>query len=154
MKKELAPIVLNKEEQLALGQLTSKGRPAVRQVKRVQVLWALHQGEKAAPAAHLAGVSLATVYNIHHPYLTGGLKGARQEAVRSGQPRKVTDRVEAEVTKLACSPAPDGRSRWTVRLINQKLIELGYELDDASGRLVLKKASSNPGSKSSGVSAR
>ena len=154
MKKELAKIVLSREEQLELAELMSKGRPAVRQVKRARVLLALHQGEKPAQAAQRAEVSLATAYNIHHRYLEGKLAAALAEKPRSGQPRKVTERVEAEVTRLACSEAPEGRSRWTVSLINQKLVELGYELEDESVRLVLKKVSLSPGRKDNGVLAR
>lgn len=154
MKKELVKVILSKEEQVELTALISKGRPAVRQVKRAQVLLALHQGKKPVSAARLAGVSPATVYNIHNRYLTGGLPVALVEAPRSGQPRKVTERVEAEVTRIACSEAPEGRSRWTVRLINERLVELGYQLEDESVRLVLKKVSASLGSRSSGVSAR
>ena len=108
----------------------SKGRSAVRQVKRARVLLALHQGEKPAQAAQRAEVILATAYNIYHRYLEGKLAAALAEKPRSGQPRKVAEQLEAEVTRIACSEAPASRSRWTVRLINEKLVELGYKLED------------------------
>ena len=82
---------------------------------------------------------MATVYNTHHSYVKGQLN-ALEEKPRPGQPRKVTPEVEAAVTSIACSEAPEGTSRWTVALINEKIIEMGYQVHDESVRLILKKA--------------
>jgi putative transposase len=154
MKQELVKVVLSEQQQAELASLTRKGKQAVRKVKRARVLLALHQGEKPSEAARLAGVSQATVYNIHNRYLSGKLKAALAEKPRSGQPRKVTQRVEAAITRIACSEAPEGRSRWTVSLINNQLVTLGYQVDDESVRLVLKKANSSPGLKGNGALGR
>jgi transposase len=151
MKKELAKVVLSQQEQNELEQLLRKGKHSVRKVKRARVLLELAKGEKPAQVALLAGVSQATVYNLHNRYLAGKLAAALEEKPRSGQPRKVTQRVEAQVSRIACSQAPEGRSRWTVNLINKQLVELGYQVDDESVRLVLKKVNSNPGKKGSGA---
>jgi transposase len=123
-------------------------------VKQARVVLELAKGEKPAQVALLAGVSQATVYNIHNRYLAGKLVLALEEKPRSGQPRKVTQRVEAEVSRIACSQAPEGRSRWTVNLINKRLVELGYQVDDESVRLVLKKVNLSLGKKDTGVSDR
>lgn len=152
MKKELAKVVLSEQEQNELEQLLRKGKQSVRKVKRARVLLELAKGEKPVQVALLAGVSQATVYNLHNRYLAGKLALALEEKPRSGQPRKVTPRVEAEVTRIACSQAPEGTSRWTARLINKQLVELGYQVDDESVRLVLKKASLSLGKRGSGVS--
>ncbi len=154
MKKELVKVVLSEQEQNELEQLFRKGKQSVRKVKRARVLLELAKGEKPAQAALLAGVSQATVYNIHNRYLEGKLSLALAEKPRSGQPRKVTQRVEAEVTRIACSQAPEGTSRWTVRMINKRLVELGYQVDDESVRLVLKKVSLSLGKKGSGASGK
>jgi transposase len=154
MKKELVKVVLSEAEQNELEQLLRKGKQSVRKVKRARVLLELSRGEKPSQVALLAGVSQATVYNIHNRYLEGKLALALEEKPRSGQPRKVTQRVEAEVSRIACSQAPEGRSRWTVKLINKQLVELGYQVDDESVRLVLKKVNSSLGKRGSGVSVR
>jgi transposase len=133
--------------------LLSKGKHSVRKLKRAQILLQLHRGKQAAVIAEAVGVSLATVYNVHGRYLEDKL-AALQEKPRPGQPRKVTPELEAAVTRIACSPAPEGRSRWTVSLLNERIVELGYEVHDESVRQILKKASSSPGSKSSGASAK
>lgn len=77
---------------------------------------------------------LATVYNVHGNYLKEKL-AALQEKPRPGQPRKVTPELEAAVTRIACSQAPAGYCRWTVSLINERIVKLGYEVHDESVRL-------------------
>lgn len=145
MSQLLDKIVLSREEQAVLATLVSKGTHPVRQVKRAQILLQLHQGKKPVVIAQELDVSLATVYNLQHRYGKGQLQEALGEKPRSGQPRKVTPAVEAAVTRIACSEAPDGKARWTVALINEKMITLGYELHDESVRRILKKASLSPG---------
>lgn len=144
-------MVLSEQEQNELEQLLRKGKQSVRKVKRARVLLELAKGEKPSQVALLAGVGQARVYNIHNRYLKGKLGLALEEKPRSGQPRKVTQRVEAEVTRIACSEAPEGTSRWTVRLINERLVELGYQVEDESVRLVLKKVSLSPGKRGNGA---
>ncbi len=79
----------------------------------------LETNKKVPDIAQEAEVSEATVYNVYHRYKPSKLDEALEERPRSGQPRKVTPRLEAEVTRIACSAAPEGRSRWTVDLIHQ-----------------------------------
>ncbi len=153
MGKRIAQVRLSDEELASLELVLSKGKRSVRQVKRSQVLLHLHSGKQPAVIAEAVGVSLATVYNVHGRYLQQKL-GALQEKPRPGQPRKVTAEVEAAVTHLACSQAPEGHARWTVSLINERIVQLGYQVHDESVRQILKKVNSSPGSKSSGASAK
>lgn len=145
MRKTIARIELSFEQQAELKALINKGKHSVRKVKRARILLESFAGKKPEVIAQQVGVSLATVYNIHKRYEQQGMQAALAEKPRSGQPRKVTPQVEATVTQIACSAAPQGRTRWTVRLINEKLITLGYELEDESVRLILKKVNSSPG---------
>lgn len=153
MGKRLDKVELSAAETATLEKLLSKGKHAARKVKRAQILLHLDKGKQPKAIAEAVGVSLATVYNVHGRYLQDTL-AALEEKPRPGQPRKVTPEVEAAVTRIACSQAPEGFSRWTVSLINERVVQLGYEVHDESVRLILKKASSSPGSKSSGASAR
>jgi transposase len=132
-------IELSAAEVIALKLLVSKGKHPVRKVKRAHILLKLHEGNKHSAIAEAVGVSLATVYNIHDRYLAGKLTALNEKA-RTGQPRKVTPQVEAAVTRIACSQAPAGKARWTVSLINETIVKLGYELNDETVRLILKKA--------------
>jgi putative transposase len=130
---------LSESDLATLKFLVRKGKHAVRKVKRAQILLKLNEGRSHSEIAQAVGVCLATVYNIHDRYLAGGLE-ALEEKARTGQPRKVTAEVEAAVTRIACSQAPAGKARWTVSLIHEKIVALGYELNDESVRLILKKA--------------
>ena len=55
--------------------------------------------------------------------------------------------VEAHITSLACSEWPAGASRWTLSLLNENMVSLGYidTISNEAIRQVLKKANSNPG---------
>jgi transposase len=143
MQKRLAPPILSEKDRQEVELLLGKGKHSVRKVKRAQVLLLLAEGQKVPAIAHQVGVSEATVYNLYHRYEPGKLSEALEERPRPGQPAKVTPRLEAEVSRIACSEAPQGRSRWTVKLSNGRLVELGYQVDEESVRLVLKKANSD-----------
>ena len=148
------PFVLSEADQTTLNNLVSKGRHSVRKLNRVRALQSSHQGQHPEQISALLGISVATVYNLRKRYREDGLQRAICEKARPGQPRKVTTQVEAEITAIACSEAPDGSVRWTVNLINERLIKLDIHVHDESVRLALKKVSSSRGLKSSGVSAR
>ncbi|CAN5360785.1 hypothetical protein BH09BAC4_BH09BAC4_09720 [soil metagenome] len=146
--------VLSEADLTSLNQLLSKGKESVRKLNRARALQFSHQGHSPEQISHLLSISIGTVYNLRKRYDQEGLQRAINEKARPGQPRKVTQQVEAQITQLACSQAPDGRTRWTANLINDKLVKLNIHIDDESVRLVLKKVSSNPGSRNSGVSGR
>ena len=137
---------------------------SVRKLNRVKALQLSHQGQHPEEISTLLGISVATVYNLRKRYRQEGLEQAIGKKARPGQPRKVTPQVEAEITAIACSESPDGSIRWTVDLINERLIKLDIHVHDESVRLALKKvnrpaARSSRGLKNSavrrcGVSAR
>lgn len=78
------------------------------------------------------------------------------EKPRSGQPTKITPEIEAHITVMACSQGPDGRGRWNLRLMAQRLVELEFvdSISPKTVRQVLKKASSSLGSASIGALVR
>ena len=142
------------EEVAHLQQMLTKGKQSVRSLKRAQVLLALHQSNTPSAVAPLVGVSPAMIYNIRNRYLLEGLTVALGEKPRPGQPSKFDKAAQAHLTALACSQAPDGRSRWTLRLLADRLVELRL-VESISHQAVgeqLKKTCLNPGSNSSGVS--
>ncbi len=112
------------EEIQRLQLMLTKGKHSVRSLKRAQVLLALQEGNTPSAVAQLVGVSPAMVYNIRNRYLAEGLTVALSEKPRPGQPSKFDKATQAHLTALACSEAPDGRSRWTLRLLADRLVEL------------------------------
>jgi len=86
-------------------------------------------------------------------YFRYGLQQALAEKSRSGHPRKLSGKGEALLRTIARSDAPEGRTRWTLRLLADKLVEL-KEVDSIAHETVrraLKKTSSSRGRKSSGA---
>jgi transposase len=147
MPKRSQPIELSPEEQEHLHRYVSQGKRSARAIKRAHLLLHRHAGKSPQESAELVGVSLGTVYNVCHRYHAEGVEAALVEKPRSGQPRKLTLRHEAELTVLACSQPPDGRNRWRVRLLHDKAIEMGIVEDVGRDtiRLFLKKMHSNRG---------
>jgi transposase len=156
MGQHAKPFVLSEADLTTLDQLVHKGKDSARKLTRARALQFLHQGQHPQQISQSLGISLATVFNLRKRYREEGLQRAISEKARPGQPRKVTQEVEAHITQLACSEAPDGRTRWTAALINERLVKLEIHIDDESVRLALKKvnrraAPSSRGLKNSGA---
>lgn len=80
---------------------------------------------KVADVAEALGVTSRTIEHLKERFVEQGLDAALERKPQSA-PRKVTfdGEFEARLTALACSPAPHGRTRWTVRLLADKAVEL------------------------------
>jgi hypothetical protein len=80
-------------------------------------------------------------------FLANGLEGCLKDKPRSGRKPRITGDVEAKLTLLACSKPPEGQCKWTLTLLAQQMVELGYT--NAISRVAvhnhLKKTNSNPG---------
>ena len=90
-------------------------------------------------------VSQQTVYNLKRRFLQGGLQAALYDQPRSGRPIEIDGRQRAKITALACSTPPEGRARWTLRLLADKAVELGHlqRLSHTKARQILKKTNSD-----------
>ena len=102
------------------------------------------------------GVGLRMVAATREKYFRFGLQRALTEKPRPGHPPKLSGKGEALLTTIACSDAPEGRTRWTLRLLADKLVEL-KEVDSIAHETVrraLKKTSLSRGKRSSGVSGK
>ena len=80
---------------------------------------------KVADVAKALGVSARTLEHLKERFVEQGLEAALGRKPRGGPPRITFDGAfDARLTALACSPAPKGRARWTVRLLAEKVVEL------------------------------
>lgn len=122
MPKRIQPITLSTEEQNELKTIVNQGSHSARTIKRAQILLHSHADKKPTEIAEWLDVCLSTVYNTRHRYLDEGL-AALSEKARSGQPGKLDLRQQAQVTVLACSEAPPGHARWTVRLLADRVVK-------------------------------
>jgi transposase len=123
-RQQLYPVKLNKKDRRSLVHLTSKGKLQARVFKRARVLLCAHEGMIDAEIEKAVGLSNPTIKRIRKAYAEGGVPVALHDAPRSGRP-SVFDGVErAKITALACSPAPQGQSQWSLRLLADKAVEL------------------------------
>lgn len=145
MGRKPTQLVLTDTDRHTLIDMTSKGTYSVRAVKRAQALLAFASGLSGYAVAEKTALSVPTVYQIRTRYQQAGLSAAVGEKARSGR-RLVFDGVAcAKLTALACSQAPIGHSRWTLRLLADKAVELAlvdYIGHDSVAR-ILKKTSYN-----------
>ena len=90
----------------------------------------------------LLNINRSTVAQVKKRYMKKGVDYALEEKPRSGQPIKYTKKHEAEIIAQACTKAPKGRKRWTVRLLTKELRKKKdlRNINRESTRLVLKKA--------------
>ena len=142
MKKE--HLKLNQNDQDFLLAILAKGQSSTRVFKRATALLELHRGKTLTAVAQTLQVSSYTVSLWRDSYHTNGLAFLHDKP-RSGRPPLIEGLQRAKVTALACSQAPQGHARWTLRLLADKAIELGYcdHLSHTHTRRILKKTNSN-----------
>ena len=102
------------------------------------------------------GLSRQTVSELHRRYEADGWQFALTEAPRSGTPPRFDGPQRAALTALACTPAPVGHSRWTLRLLADKAVELALvdTISHETVSQVLKKTSCSPTASNTGASGR
>lgn len=147
MARPTTPIQLSESDRKTLQSIVKKGSHKSRKITRSRALLGMDAGKSKAEVMELSGIDSNHYHRIKSRYLSGGMLNAIEERPRSGQPRKLNERLEAQITSIACSAVPEGSARWTLRLINERLVELGYEekiSNDTIGK-VLKKANLNRG---------
>jgi transposase len=135
-------IELKRKEVLFLKSLLTKGTNKARKLTRANILMLANKRKQSEEIAKLLSVDRSTVAQVKKRYMEGGLSLALEEKPRSGQPPKYKKKHEAEVIATACTKAPSGRKRWTVRLLAKKLKrKKGFNsINRESVRLILKKA--------------
>ncbi len=143
----MVEIKLEEDEVKFLRDFVKKGRKIARELTRARILLLANQQKGDTEIAETLDVGRNTVWRTKKKYSKEGLQSALAEKPRSGQPKKYTDKHEAEVIAQACTESPDGRKRWTLTLLTEEMRKKeGLEtINKESIRLVLKKAKLNLG---------
>ena len=132
---------LTAEEREELLKLIKQGEAKARRLNRARILLKADEGlsdEQIAEALHTGS---ATAGRVRQRFVEEGLEAALSERPRRGQTPKLSGRDEAHLVAIACSDAPEGRARWSLRLLADKAVELGLaqSLSHEAVRGVLKK---------------
>ena len=140
-------VELSPSERRRLRDLTQKGQSGARVIRRAQTLLLADEGRQNKEIAEVLGVAAETVKNTNKRYVKEGLDATLHERPRPGPGRKLSGRDEAQLIALACSNPPQGRARWSLRLLAGRLVELGIaeEVSYQTVRRTLKKTRSNRG---------
>jgi transposase len=134
-------VKLDADERAQLLEMTRKGEIGARKMKRAQILLKADEGWKDEDIIQALNTSRSTVERTRKRLVEGGVDKALNEDPRPGQRLKLAGRAEAHLVALACSDAPGGRDHWPVRLLADKLVELGVvdSISPETIRQTLKK---------------
>src|SRR5437899_4564130 len=117
-------ITLRDEEREQLEQLLHSGTHATRKVTRARMLLKAAAGWEDQAIAEALSVGRATVERLRQRFVEESL-GALAGHRRPGMPPKLEAQAEARLIAEACSPAPEGRQRWTLHLLADRVVTLG-----------------------------
>ena len=140
---------LTKDERGALEELLEKKRVSALRRQRAMIMLRADDGLTDEEIVDDVGAGIATVERVRKRAVLEGPKAALERNRQERPSRKPTldGRAEARLVQLACSDPPDGRPRWTLTLLADRMVELNV-VDSVSTTTVhrrLKKTVSNRG---------
>ena len=156
-------VTLTKEEREDLEAMTRRGKAHARRFIHARALLLCDAGVdgpawNVADVATALGVTSRAIEHFKKRFVEEGLEAALERKPREKPPREVTfdGAFEARLITLACSDAPDGHRRWTVRLLADKVVELNIasSVSHMTVQRVLKKTNLSLISASTGKSPR
>ncbi len=144
---------LTEEERKKLSDLISKGRGSAAALRRARVLLKADEGEGGpgwtdSAICEALEVSLSTVSRVRKTLVEEGFDEALNRKRPQGrQYQKLDGEQEAHLIAVACSPPPEGRTRWTLKMLSSRLIELNVVdyICPECVRVTLKKTNLNRG---------
>ena len=144
-------VTLTEEERVRLEALTRGGKLAASKFVHARALLLCDAGAHGSPwtvtkVAEALGVTTRTIEHLKARFVEEGIEAALERKPSTRPPKLTFDGAfDARLTALACSPAPAGRVRWTVRLLAEKAVELNLAptVSAMSVQRSLKKTRSN-----------
>jgi transposase len=140
---------LTVEERAALEDLVRRQRVSGLKRQRAMIVLKADQELTDVEIAEELQVGVATVERVRRRCVERGIAAAleRKAQENPSRPRKFDGASEARLVQIACSAPPDGRARWTVSLLGERLVELQVfeSVSKSSVQRALKKTSSSPG---------
>lgn len=152
MPKKKYRVKLSSEERAHLLERLGRGERPAREQTRARILLKVDEGPDGpawsdARAAEALEVAAGTVAGIRQRFCQRGLAGCVERKTPDREYRRKLDgKQEARLIQLACSQAPDDRSEWSLRLLADRMVELGVveSLSHETVRQTLKKTDSSP----------
>lgn len=123
-------VTLTEDERSQLEALTHSGKTAAAKFIHARALLLCDAGAQGSPwkvaeVAEALGVTTRTIEHLKERFVEEGIAAALERKPTAKPPKLTFDGAfDARLTALACSPAPAGRARWTIRLLAEKVVEL------------------------------
>ena len=145
-------VTLSEDERERLERLSRQRTASVRMVRRAQALLLASDGKTDEAIAEQLRMGVATLERLRRRFVEEGLEASLRERPRPGARPKLGPKERALVVALACTKPPEGRHRWTMQMLADRLVELELvpDITDEAIRLLLKRTSSSRGCTSSG----
>ncbi len=133
-------VQLSPSDREHLEALTRQGEHTAKAYRRALALLELDRGKTYTEVSETLQVTIPTLSGWAAKYRENGLE-VLQDRPRSGRPIEIDGKQRAKITALACSTPPEGYARWSLRLLADKAVELGYceHISHTEVREVLKK---------------
>ena len=143
MKKQHITLTASEREQLET--VLAKGELPARTFKRATALLELDRGKTFTDVAATLNLTTVTLAALRNTYSASGL-ACLHDAPRAGRPLVIDGAQRAKITALACSDAPEGHARWSLRLLAEKVVDAGFcaTISHTMVGTVLKKTLSSP----------
>ena len=146
-------VTLTPEERSRLLELIRTGTAPARTLTHARILLKADATAPDGPhwddaAIHAAlDCSLSTIHRVRQLFVEAGLAAALHRHRPPPRLSKLDGEQEAHLVALSCGPPPAGRARWSLRLLADRFVALGYcaDISYETLRLVLKKTKSSPG---------
>ena len=136
--KTTPEIILQPEEREQLRKIVRVGKSSARIQTRARILLlaakrginsengTTRRSNSNQRIADVVLVSARTVSRVRQRFIKGGLNAALYDRERAGRPTEIDGEAEAKLIMLACSQPPEGRSHWTLQLLADRMVTLGF----------------------------
>ena len=124
MPKKIYVVDLKEDERTSLLGLIKKGEHSARKLNRARILLLADEGRSDREISEALHTGTATVQRTRQRFVEGNLDGALNERPRLGRQKKLDEKGEAILETLAHSKPPEGRNRWTLQLLADRLVQL------------------------------
>ena len=145
-KEERFIVELSDDDRRFLDELIRKGGKSASVIGRARVLLKADERKTDSENSDFSGVSLSTVFRVRRRYVEEGIEAAVfRKNTGKRLYRKLDGQAEATLIATACSESPEGRSRWTLKLLADRLVamEVVDSISPECVRTTLKKTSLN-----------
>ena len=140
-------VQLSNEERTGLQKLISAGVAPARKLTRARILLKVDEGLTKTEVSQALDVSINTVTNVCRSFQEQRLEAIERKKPAREYEHSLDGEAEAHLIAIACSAPPEGRERWTLRLLQREMVKRKYVINVSheTVRTALKKTNSSRG---------